>query len=77
MAGLLFTGCQPPRPASLSNDQVIQELDRVLGALNTGDYPGFSQDFSEDMKAAFLETRFSDLHTATQNASENYFLRAT
>jgi hypothetical protein len=72
VTGLLLTGCQPPKPASLSNDQVAQAVDHVLSAVNTRDYPGFIRDFSDAMKTAFPQAQFTSLHNTMQNASGNY-----
>ena len=72
MASLLLTGCQPPKPAALSDDQVVQAVDLVLTAINTGDYQGFIQDFSDVMKTAFPESQFTSLHDLLQNTSGNY-----
>ena len=72
MASLLLTGCQPPKPSSLSNDQVVQAVDRALIALNTGDYQGFTQDFSDTMKTAIPKAQFNDLQNTVQNASGKY-----
>ena len=72
VASLLLTGCQPPKPSSLSDDQVVQAVDRVLIALNTDDYQGFTQDFSDTMKTAIPKAQFNDLQNTVQNASGKY-----
>jgi len=72
ITGLLLTGCQPPKPASLSNDQVVQAVDHLLSSVNTSDYQGFIQDFSDVMKTAFPAAQFTSLHNTLQNASGNY-----
>ena len=72
ITGLLLTGCQPPKPASLSNDLVLQAVDQVLSSVNSGDYQGFIRGFSDAMKTAFPEAQFSSLHNTLQNASGNY-----
>jgi hypothetical protein len=72
MTGLLLTGCQPLKPASLSNDQVVQAVDHVLRSVNSSDYQGFIMDFSDAMKTAFPQAQFTSLHDTLQNTSGNY-----
>ena len=69
---LFLTSCQPPRPAALSNDQVVQVIDNTLQAINAGDYQSFAQDFSDEMKIAFTEEQFISLADMLQNASGNF-----
>jgi hypothetical protein len=69
---LFLTSCQPPKPAALSNDQVVQVVDNTLKAIDAGDYQSFTQDFSDDMKNAFTEAKFTSLADMLQNASGNY-----
>ncbi len=69
---LFLTGCQPPNPASLSNAQVVLVVKNILTAINAGDYPGFSQDFSPDLIAAIPEGQFTSLANMLQRASGNY-----
>jgi uncharacterized protein YpuA (DUF1002 family) len=69
---LLFSGCQPAQPASLSNEQVVQVVDQTLKAIDSGDYQAFTQDFSDEMKTAFTEQQFSSLVTLLHDASGNY-----
>jgi hypothetical protein len=69
---LFLASCQPPKPAALSNDQVVQVIDNTLKAINASDYQGFTQDFSDEMKTAFLEEQFKSLADMLQNTSGNY-----
>ena len=69
---LFLTGCQPPTPAALSNDQVFQVVDNMLKAIDEGDLRIFSQDFSDEMKNAFTEEQFTSLAALLKNASGNY-----
>jgi hypothetical protein len=69
---LLLASCQPPKPAAISNDQVVQVVENTLSAIDAGDYQGFTQDFSDEMKKAFSEEQFSSLAGMLQNASGNY-----
>jgi len=69
---LLLASCQPSKPAALSNDQVVQVVENTLNAIDAGDYPGFTQDFSDDMKNAFPEAQFASLADMLQNASGSY-----
>jgi len=69
---LFLASCQPPKPAALSNDQVVQVVENTLKAINAGDYQSFTQDFSAEMKNAFTEEQFTSLADMLQNASGNY-----
>ncbi len=71
-AVLLLTGCQPPRPAALSDAQLGQVTENILKAINAGIYQNFVMDFSDPMKAAFPESEFTKLHDLLQNASGIY-----
>ena len=69
---VLLSGCQPPQPASLSNDQVVSVVDNILTGINTRDYPAFSQDFSPNLAAAIPETQFTGLALMLRKANGNY-----
>ena len=69
---LFLTGCQTPKPASLSNDQVVQAVDNILKAIKVSDYQSFRQDFSDEMKDAFTEEQFTNVVNLLQNTSGNY-----
>jgi hypothetical protein len=69
---LFLTGCQPPRPAALSNDQVKQIVDHTLKSITAGDFQSFTQDFSDGMKNTFTEEQFISLVDLLWNASGNY-----
>jgi hypothetical protein len=69
---LFLTSCQPPKPAALSNNQVVRVIDNILKAINAGDFHSFTQDFSDDMKNAFTEPQFTSLADLLKNASGNY-----
>jgi hypothetical protein len=72
VAVLLLTGCAAPKPASLSNEQVVGVMVNILEAINAGDYPGFSRDFSPAMLTSIPEVQFTDLKTMLQNVSGKY-----
>jgi hypothetical protein len=74
VAVLLLSGCQPPKPAALSDDQVLQVVDNILSAINTGDFDSFSRDLSDEMKQAFGREQFTSLATLIGNASGKYVL---
>jgi len=69
---LFLTSCQPPKPAALSNDQVVQVVDNTLRAIDAGDYQRFTQGFSDDMKTAIDEAKFTSLADMLHKASGNY-----
>jgi hypothetical protein len=72
ITAVLLTGCQPPQPASLSNGQVVQVVDGTLKAIEAGDYPGFTKDFSDAMKSGFTEAQFTGLADLLKKASGKY-----
>ena len=67
-----LTGCQPAKPAALSNDQVVLVVDNTLKAINAGDYQSFTQDFSAEMENAFTSGQFTSLVELLKNTSGNY-----
>ncbi len=50
--------------------------DRMLNAINTGDYAEFTQNFSSTMKSAVNENRFNEIKSNTTNAYGKYVSRA-
>ena len=72
VTALFLTGCQPPKPAALTNDQVVQVVDNFLKAVTAGDYQTFAQDFSDEMKNGFTLEMFTSLADLLKNASGNY-----
>jgi len=72
VTALFLTSCQAPKPAALSNDQVVQVVDGTLKAINTGDFQSFTQDFSDEMKKAFSEGQFTSLADLLMNTSGSY-----
>ena len=72
VSALLFTGCQAPKPSSLSNDKVVEEIVNILTSINAGDYAGFSRDFSPDMLTAIPAAQFTSLVDMLQKASGKY-----
>jgi len=80
MAGLALLGlvmvsaCTAPvlKPAGLTDEQVSTLTENVLQALNDNDYSGFTQDFSDAMKAAFSQDKFTQLRDLLQRTSGNY-----
>jgi hypothetical protein len=69
---LMLAGCQPVQPAALSSDQIAQVTANVLQAIDAGDYPSFTRDFSDPMKAAFTQAQFDHLRATLQQASGKY-----
>lgn len=69
---VLATGCAAPKPAALTDAQVVEVAENILLALDTSDYAAFTRDFSADMLAAFTEDQFTQLRDLLQNASGNY-----
>lgn len=69
---LWLSGCRA-EPAALSDEEVRQVTERALTALNAGDSQAFVSDFSEDMRALFLEeAQFTALRDMLQEASGGF-----
>ena len=68
----LLAGCQSPKPAALTNDQVIQDVNQFLQAASAGDYQGAISNFSDTMKSVYSESQFNQLRDLLQSASGNY-----
>jgi hypothetical protein len=69
---LLAAGCAPASPSGLSNAEVLSVTGNLLTAINTGDYPAFTRDFSAEMLAAFPESEFTKIQEMLHSASGNY-----
>jgi len=69
---ILASACQAPKPASISNEQIREMADNILVSINQDDYPGFTNDFSDQMISTFTKQQFTDLRTTLQGASGNY-----
>jgi hypothetical protein len=67
-----LSACAAPQPAGLTDEQVSAVTDNVLEALNDNDYARFTQDFSQEMLAAFSEDQFTQLRDLLQTSSGNY-----
>lgn len=72
IAVLLFTtGCSAlsPKPASLSDEEVVAVTENILKSIDTGDYSSFLNDFSEEMVNAFPEGEFEEMQVMLAEAS--------
>ena len=69
---ILATGCTAPKPAALTDEEVLAITENTLTALDANDYASFSRDFSPDMLAAFSETQFTQLRDMLQSTSGKY-----
>ncbi len=65
----LTSGCAKPQPAGLTDDQLTAVAENALRALDANDYTQFTQDFSDQMNAAFTQEQFTTLRTMLQTAS--------
>jgi hypothetical protein len=72
IAALLLSGCAAPKPSALSNDQVVAVITNILTSIDTGDYAGFSRDFSPTMNSTLPETQFTGLSILIMRASGKY-----
>jgi hypothetical protein len=68
----LATGCAAPSPAGLADDEIISITANILAALDSGDYPAFTRDFSDEMLAAFPEDQFTQLRNLLITSSGNF-----
>jgi len=73
---LTLAGCQSAQPAALSTDQVARVTANLLRAIDSGDYTAFTRDFSDQMKAAYTQAQFDQLHALLQQASGSYVSQA-
>ncbi len=69
LAGL--SGCSSRR-AGLSDQQVASVTENILKSIDTNNYPGFTHDFSKQMKSAFTQEKFTQLRTMLQTTSGNF-----
>jgi hypothetical protein len=69
---IIASGCSAPKPAGLTDEQVTSMTENALKALDANDFQKFSQDFSDQMNAAFSQEKFTSLRTLVQTASGNY-----
>ena len=68
----LATGCAAPSPAGLADDEILNITANILAALDSGDYPAFTRDFSDEMLAAFPEDQFTQLRNLLITSSGNF-----
>jgi hypothetical protein len=69
---IMATGCAAPKPAALTDDEVIVMTQNVLTALDANDYAAFTRDYSPDMLAAYSEAQFTQLRELLQSASGKF-----
>ncbi len=74
LTALVIAGCAGVKkePASLTDEQVAEVTDHVLQAVNTGSYEDFTRNFSDQMKQAFSEEQFNQLHDLLHKTSGKY-----
>jgi len=65
------------KPAGLSNQQVASVTENILKAIDKNNYREFTQDFSEQMKSAFTQEKFTQLRIMLQSASGNFIYMDT
>ena len=68
----LATSCAAPKPAALSNDDVLTIAQNALTALDANDFTAFTRDFGPDMKASYTEAQFIQLSDLLQPASGEF-----
>jgi hypothetical protein len=71
-AGCISAG----KPSQQAMDAANVTADRMLNAINIGDYTQFTQNFSSTMKSAVDENRFNEIHRNMTGAYGKYVSRA-
>ncbi len=71
---IVTSGCSAPKPAGLSDEQVTGMTENSLKALEANDYKTFTQDFSEQMNAAFTQEQFTRLQVHAANGQRKICL---
>ena len=66
---ILATGCAAPKPAALTDEEVIAITENALTALDANDYTAFIRDYSPDMLAQYSENQFTQLRDLVQSTS--------
>jgi len=69
---LVTSGCSAPKPAGLTEQQLVSVTENILKAIDANNYPNFTQDFSNQMKSAFTQAQFDSLCAQLQTASGSY-----
>lgn len=69
---ILATGCAAPKPAALTDEEVLAITGNALTALDANDYTTFIRDYSPDMLTAYSEDQFTHLRDLLQSASGKY-----
>jgi len=69
---ILATGCAAPKPAALTDEEILVVTQNVLSALDANDYAAFTRDYSPDMLAAYNQDKFTQLRDQLQSASGKY-----
>ena len=69
---ILATGCAAPKPAALTDDEVLVITHNALTALDVNEYTAFTRDYSPDMQTAFSENQFTQLRDMLQSASGKF-----
>ena len=69
---ILATGCAAPKPAALTDEEVLVVTQNILTALDANDYAAFTRDYSPDMLAAYSKDKFTQVRDLLQSASGKY-----
>jgi hypothetical protein len=74
---LVSMGCvSAGKPSQQAMDAANVTADRMLNAINAGDYEGFTQNFSSTMRSAVGENRFNEIKSNMTDAYGKYVSRA-
>lgn len=70
-AVIVLNGCSAlaPKPAALSDEEVLSATDNILKAIDSGDYAAFSEDFGEEMLGVMTESEFTKIQDLLAESS--------
>jgi hypothetical protein len=74
---LMTSGCSAPKPAGLTDEQIVSVTENTLKAIDAKDYQKFTQDFSDKMNSVFTQAQFDNLCSLLQKASGSYISLGT
>jgi hypothetical protein len=69
---LAASGCSAPETAGLTEAEVTGITENMLKSLDANNQETFSQDFSDDMRAAFKSDQITGLQSMLQTASGKF-----
>jgi len=68
----VLAGCVGPKPAGISDAQVVQDVDQFLLATQTDDYQTSISNFSSTMKSSYSQGKFESVRGLLSKASGRF-----